>query len=86
MLITRSQVANILEVSPATVLRWVDDGLLPEPRREGRGRYRRWEYDDILKWKADQNPHDTPPVLCVAVTPSECEPQSEDSSSKPEPS
>ena len=84
MLITRSKVAAIFDISGPTVLRWVDRGLLPEPIRYGSGRYRGWDYEEIMKWKANLHPKSTPPASSAAARLSECVPQSKDSSGKPD--
>lgn len=84
MLITRSKVAAIFDISAPTVLRWVERGLLPEPIRYGSGRYRGWDYEEIIKWKNNLHPTSTPPVSSAVARQSECERQSRDSSGRPD--
>lgn len=47
VLLTTTQAAHLLGVSPSTVIRWEHDGLIPPATRPGAGRHRRWRLDDI---------------------------------------
>ena len=46
--------SELLGVSPATVRRWDDGGLMPGSTRRGRSRYRRWNLEELLTFAKNQ--------------------------------
>ena len=54
--LTPSQVARVLHVSPKTVSRWADDGLLPcLVTLGGHRRFPRHEVDEVLRRMAGED-------------------------------
>ncbi len=53
MTITTTQAARIMQVSPKTVVRWVDEGLLRGWRVPGSGGHRRIELANLRKFMED---------------------------------
>ena len=50
---TRTELAQYLHVSPRTVQRWVDKGILPPPRQFVNHRSLYWRRDVVESWMDD---------------------------------
>jgi len=89
MLLTVSQVAEKIGAPPSTVKYWEARGIIPLAIRYGTRRDRRWQEEDIVRFLAERDgqgchPQNTPPASSAVAPPSECVPQSKDSSGKPD--
>jgi len=50
---TRHQLEKLLQVSPATIYRWIKEGNFPKPLRLGANMVR-WKASDIEAWIKDR--------------------------------
>jgi len=54
-IITKSQLAESLGVSPSTIYRMIKSGLLPPPLRSPKGYIQGWLSGTIEMWQSDHN-------------------------------
>lgn len=54
-IITKKQLAEMLEVSPSTIYRMLQGKLLPPPLRTPKGYIQGWLHSTIEQWKVDRD-------------------------------